>query len=147
MAYCRAFPPSAGGSWLRGVADSAIRTLDGTASDIWCAARVLGQWLQDHPDAQVEFYEDRFQSRNLSCAAGQVLESSIANRVFYHALPDPRYDETNWWRSRDGVKAFMFAHLSLIYTGFHGEPEEFNPSWNPDDYARDLETKRGLEKN
>jgi hypothetical protein len=125
----------------RGVADSAIRTLDGTASDFWRATRLLGQWLQDHPKGKAEFYADRFQGRNLTCAAGQVLEPSLANRVFFHTLPSPQYDESNWWRSRDGVKALMFAHLALIYTRFHGEPEAFSPNWNPDDYARELETK------
>jgi hypothetical protein len=130
----------------RGVADSAIRTLDGTASDTWRAARLLGQWLQDHPEGKVEFYVDRFQSRNLCCVAGQVLQPALAKRIFIHPLPDSKYDETDWWKSRDGVKAFMFAHLALIYARFHGEPEEHLPGWNPDDYARTLEPNRGFER-
>jgi hypothetical protein len=122
----------------RGVAESSVQTLDGVASDIWKAMRLLGKWLQDHPEANAEFYVDRFQSGNMSCIAGQVLEPSLAGRVHFYAIPERQFDETNWWKSRDGVKAFMFMYLALAYTRFHGEPESFASTWNPETYAREL---------
>jgi hypothetical protein len=122
----------------RGVAESSLQTLDGAASDVWQAMRLLGNWLQDHPGADAEFYVDRFQSGNMACIAGQVLEPSLAGRVHFHAIPERQFDETNWWKSRDGVKAFMFMYLALAYTRFHGEPEGFASTWNPVTYAREL---------
>ena len=54
------------------------------------------------------------------------------------ALPRRQFDEHNWWRDREGVKAFMFAMLELGYYRWHGERRHTGPRWNPDEYQRQL---------
>lgn len=49
------------------------------------------------------------------------------------ALPDRRYDETNWWRSRDGIKAFINSSLLLVRRCCFAEAKvtDHGP-WDPD---------------
>jgi hypothetical protein len=122
----------------RGVANAAIQQISGSAPNAWGAARLLGKWLEDHPQAEAIYYGERFQSRTLSCIHRQVLAPEVARRIGIYCLSAPEYDETNWWKTRNGVKAFMFGHLSLIYARFHGEPDHRQSSWDPEEYARGL---------
>jgi hypothetical protein len=119
----------------RGVADSAMEEVGGAAPDYWRAVRSLKNWLQDQPDAEVVVYCFRFESRYRSYIAGCVLEPEMAARVSFYAMPTLDFDETNWWKCRDGVKDCMFAHLSLLYARFNGETEEYATSWNPDKFV------------
>jgi hypothetical protein len=121
----------------RGVADSAMEEINGAAPDFWHAVRSLKNWLQNHPETEAVFYCFRFESRYRSYVVRQVLVPDLAGRVSFYAIPALDYDETNWWKSRNGVKDCMFAHLLLLYARFHGEPEDYVSSWNPDEFKRE----------
>jgi len=72
-----------------------------------------------------------------------VLQPDHAARVEILALPDRRYDETNWWYSRRGVKGLFYGYLTLAYAWFQGEDVPPRKLWDPDDYERMLERTVG----
>jgi hypothetical protein len=45
----------------------------------------------------------------------KVLAPADARRVHLAILADPGFSLGSWWRSRPGVKAFMYAWLELAY--------------------------------
>ena len=122
-----------------GVPNKAITLLAGGASDSWKEVRLLGNWLKDHPDARVLVPVSRFSSRRYRYILDSVLEPVEAVRVEVFALTDRRYDETDWWKSRCGVKGFLFACLSLTYARCIGEDRTKPEPWDPDDYERTLQ--------
>ncbi len=127
----------------RGVPNKAVAVLAGGAGDRWKETRLLGNWLKDHPDVHVLVPVSQFNSRRCRYILDSVLEPADAARVEVFALTDRRYDETDWWKSRRGVKDFLFAYLSLAYARCIGEDRAKPEPWNPDDYERTLRQTTG----
>ena len=59
-------------------------------------------------------------------------------RIGVHALVDRRYDETNWWKSRCGVKSLMLGVIELAFAVCRGENYPNSGHWDPDRYERAL---------
>jgi hypothetical protein len=72
-----------------------------------------------------------------------VLEPEDARRIHVVAMPDHRFDESNWWKSRLGFKDFFGSFAILAYAWCHGEDSLQPPSWDPDQYEATLRSKRG----
>lgn len=121
----------------RGVSASVIRTLPGQARDDWDAARALHDWLRDHPEAQAAVLCDRFGSRRLRVLLDRVLGPDAA-RVHVMGLPDRRYDETNWWRHKDGLAGWWDGAVALGYVWLAGEGDKPRAKWDLDAYERAL---------
>jgi hypothetical protein len=121
----------------RGVAARAVEVLPAATEDDWDGARALRGWLADHPGARVAVLCDRFRSRRLRIVFDRVLGPD-ADRARVVAVPDRRYDETNWWRSKDGLVGWWDGFVSLGYTGLIGEGNPPTPLWDPDAYERGL---------
>jgi hypothetical protein len=128
---------------VRGVEAGAVRLIPGKARDVWDQARSLGAWLEDHPSCRVEFLCDRFYSRQVRYALDHVLAAEDADRVDVVPLSDRLVDEDNWWRSRKGVKDFMFAWLALAYTVRQGEHRAPPTRWSVAEYEEMLQAKLG----
>jgi hypothetical protein len=107
----------------RGVPASAIHVLSEQTRDDWDGARVLHDWLREHPGADVAVLCDRFGSRRERIILDRVLGPD-ASRVRVVALPDRRYDESNWWRSKDGLARWWDRFVSLCYVWAAGEGDE-----------------------
>jgi len=122
----------------RGVPNEAVELIPGEARNAWAAARLLRQWISDHPDARLLVLCNRFASRRQRSVLDAVLGPEDAARVFIRGLPDRRYHETNWWQSRCGAREFVFGSLALAYLWCRGEGREDPQQWNPDDYERML---------
>jgi len=122
----------------RGVPSEAVELIPGKARNAWAAARLLRQWINDHPDTRLLVLCNRFASRRQRSVLDAVLGPEDAGRVFIRGLPDRRYDETNWWQSRCGAREFVFGSLALAYLWCRGESREDPQQWNPDDYERML---------
>ncbi len=105
------------------VPDEALAVLPGRALNDWDALRLLGDWLSHHPGERIILLCDRFSSRRLSHILRRVLAGE-AGRVYLHPLPSRRYDQTNWWRTREGVNALVTAYLGLGYVWVYGEESE-----------------------
>jgi hypothetical protein len=121
----------------RGVPDKALTTLvveDGAA---WNGVRSLRDWLERRPPARVTILCSQFEGRQSAHVVRTVLGDELAQRVRWHALPEPRFNGSNWWHSRQGIVEMCGAHVSLFHTYLFGE-EESAPRWNPDQYEQSL---------
>jgi hypothetical protein len=111
-----------------------IVLLPGDARDAWDHARLIQAWLQDHEQAKVVLYCNRFHGGLLRMVLNNVLGPADAGRVAVHGVDDPRYDETNWWKSRTGVKAWLFGWLELAYSWKVGEGRVHPTQLSADEY-------------
>jgi hypothetical protein len=127
----------------RGVRDVAIVTVEGPMRDEWENARRLGAWLDENPAAEVALLCGRFHSSQVRYALDAVLDRQSAARVRIRALADPEYNETNWWRSRRGVKGFMYGWLGLLYAWGEGEERIAPAGWSARKYQSVLEETYG----
>ena len=62
----------------------------------------------------------QFESGHFRFIVDSVLKPGTAARVGILALPARGRDPTNWWRSRSGVKDFMFFWLQMAYARYGG---------------------------
>ena len=82
----------------------------------------------------------RAQGPETACieSAGQVLNEIMgpdtACRVKILAIASPRFDETNWWTKRDGIKGFGIAWLRQLHGWCAGGDHPPPPSCGVDDY-------------
>jgi hypothetical protein len=120
----------------RGVPADAIEVLAGGAGTRWDEAERLGEWLRNHPDDRPLILCDRFESAYTRHIVASLLGPTDAARVQILGLPDRFYDETNWWKTRRGMKRLFFSYLALGYARWHGRDRIAVEPWNPEDYER-----------
>jgi len=120
----------------RGVPDDAVTAVDGKPGTAWEEAHLLGAWMDEHPSAQVLLVCDRFESRRSRLVLDTVLRPGAAARVRILGLRRRQYDETNWWKSRLGLRALFCGYVSLLYAWCQGENVPERPVWDPDAYER-----------
>ncbi len=123
----------------RGVPDKAITAIDGEPATIWDEAHLVDAWMQEHPSAEVLLLCDRLESRHRRQVLDTVLEPDHAARLRVLALPDRRYDETNWWKTRRGVKSVFCGYVLLAYAWCQGEDAPEREYWGPDEYEWTLQ--------
>jgi hypothetical protein len=99
----------------QGRTEKSISMAHSDGIDDWARARAIGTWLADHPNATLLVLCDRFRSAHFRRAIDLGLGATAAARVGVRGLPDERFDETNWWQTRVGIKAFGFAGLRRIH--------------------------------
>lgn len=118
----------------RGVPKGAILVASGNARNDWEKAGVLQAWLRDHPGRQLILVSSRFHSGSLRYVLDTVLDPGDAARIHLLAVADPSCGEGNWWKSRSGVKAFMFGWLDLSYAHLFGAGGDVAPTWSVAEY-------------
>ncbi len=118
----------------RGLPHGAIVPISSDGYDDWAKARALRAWLLDRPTATVVLLCDRLRSAHLRHVLDDRLDSSQAARVRLRALADRRHDETDWWLSRSGYKAFGMAWLRQFHAWCTGGDHRPPPLRNADDY-------------
>ena len=70
------------------------------------------------------------------------LSPTARQHVRIHAIDDQRYDETNWWRSRSGLKKIFGAYIHLAYA-LSGQVESPpGPRFDPDRYEQQLRQRQ-----
>ena len=122
----------------RGVSPGEVTALPGNDKTPWQIAHALEAWLVEHPTARILVLCERFAGRDLRFVVSKVMHPTLARRVAFRGLPDHRYDETNWWRNRAGVRALAGAAFDLAYDALHGEDAPTVNEFDPDKYERDL---------
>lgn len=105
---------------------------------LWDAADQLADWMEEHQALPVGVLTSRFHSREARHVLERTLPASAAARLRVMGLPDRRYDERSWWRSRDGWKAVFQAYLSLAFAVCSGRPGPPRETWDPDVYEQHL---------
>jgi len=122
----------------RHVPQQAISVIPGGGYNDWDAARSLAAWLNDHPDDSALLLCSRFRSALVRRVLDDVLDPTQAARVRVRALPDRRFDETDWWKSRIGYLEFGFCWLMRIQNWCGNGDEKPPPFTGADDYERDF---------
>jgi hypothetical protein len=116
-----------------------VFTASGRPNNDWVEVRCLGQWLAENPDVQITLVCDRFRSRHKRLMLDRLLPPADAARVRLWPVAHPWYDETNWWRRKEGVLDTFNGFLGLSYTWICGDTSDRWQSWDPDAYERSLE--------
>jgi hypothetical protein len=122
----------------RAVPAEALSVLPSDARDRWGQARRLRDWLEEHPGARVLVLCDRFTSREVRHVFNAVLGPDLGARLHWRGLPKRRYDETDWWRDKEGVLDLFNAYAALGYVCLHGEDTVGRHDWDPDAYEATL---------
>jgi hypothetical protein len=105
-------------------------------------ARALEKWLGEHPDGSVTLLCNRFSTREKSHLLWWHLPEEANDRILFRAVPHRWYDETNWWKSREGMVAFFDGYIGYGFLLFGGDQEE-GSEWDPDQYERTLPKSPG----
>lgn len=111
----------------RNVADEKLASLPEVSIGRSHLVRVLSDWLIENPDRSVDLLGDRFQSRTWNVVVRRTADAAVRSRIRVVPLAHRAYDETNWWRSKRGVRAVMDAYLSLAFHVLRRGPE---PTWS-----------------
>jgi uncharacterized SAM-binding protein YcdF (DUF218 family) len=122
----------------RGVPRRAVAVTSSDGLDDWATARAIRAWLADRPQANMLVLCGAFSSAHLRHALDTVLDPADAYRVRTRALDDRRFDRTNWWTTRTGIKAFGIEWLRRLHgwcAGDHPPP----PFHLADAYERDVQ--------
>jgi uncharacterized SAM-binding protein YcdF (DUF218 family) len=127
-----------------GFPEKDIHVLQRDGNDVWSAARALQTWLVQHPNDTIVWLCSRFRSAYVRSSLDQTLSAEQAARVRVRALVDRRYDETNWWRSRTGIKEFGFFWLRQLHSRCVDAKHGPTPYRNADAYERDVLASSGL---
>lgn len=91
---------------------------------------VLGDWLKQHPNQTADLLCDRFTSRTWKLLFDRADDPRLTDRIHIIPLSRVGFDETNWWRSKEGTLALIDGYFIL---GFHllhsgAEPEGAEPT-------------------
>lgn len=116
----------------RGVSTSKLIVLPGQVGNDWDVARRLGEWLEEHPGDRLAVFCPRFRSQRMR-RIFQVVLREDARRVHLQTLAPPGYDETNWWRHKEGLLEVLNSGLSLGYVYLAGEGGPPRRAWHPDE--------------
>jgi hypothetical protein len=112
------------------------------AQDDWATARAVKTWLAKNPTANIILMCNRFRSAHLRDALDKTLDVADAERVGVQGVADRDIDETNWWKSRDGFKAFGVGWLRRMHGWCVGGRQEVPKLEDADGYERTfLETR------
>ncbi len=117
-----------------GIAPDAIQLIQGVSRTDWETARLLDVWLNEHPAKQLRVLCDSFSGRRWSWICDRTLAKPNRSRVEIEGITDPRFDETNWWRRRLGVKVYFCSLFRLAYARWHGEDVVPDVDWSADKY-------------
>lgn len=122
----------------RGTPAEAFATTRSDGFDDWARARAIRAWIVEHPKATLLVLCGRFHSAHLRHAIDTLLDPDAASRVGVLGMPNQGCDETNWWTSRAGVKAFGFAWLRRIHGWLLAGGCEPPTAVGADQYERDV---------
>ncbi len=124
-----------------GVPGKAIVLLPGEARRDEDAVKIVGNEFSDQPAVRIVTLCDRFNCRYLRDVVDSMLAPAHSGQVALRGLSDAEFDETNWWRSRRGVKAVLSALTNLAHWHLVGSSSVEPPEWVPDEYERRLKAE------
>jgi hypothetical protein len=126
-----------------GVAGGAIEILaSGHASDEDVLVS-LDAWLKGQPSEVVGIYCSRFGSRRMDMLCHRLLAPTTRGRIVVVPLADRRFDESNWWKSRSGIKELFGSAFRLTYAWLRGVDRRSRPMLNAEQYESLVLAGRG----
>jgi hypothetical protein len=112
----------------RGVPPADLVPILADALNVWDEAHALSAWLKEHPAANVRFACNSLGGGRLRYVFNKVLDPADAHRVHMATLEDPSLYTRSWWRTRTGVKDFMYAWLELAYAWVYPDNSRPRPA-------------------
>ena len=99
-----------------GVPDSAITVLEmpGGSTSTIDDARLLRDHVLAHDLRRIIVVTSAFHTRRTRWVLGEVLDRERVTLMMAPA-PDPRFDESNWWKSEAGLVAYAEEYLKWIH--------------------------------
>jgi hypothetical protein len=121
-----------------GVPEQQLTILDTPGHNNYARVRRLGEWLEEHPGAQIMVVCDRFASRTYYHLFCSLLSPQMLPQIHLRALPNRYYDETNWWKHKEGMIDLLQSYLCYGYSVCHGDDSDTWREWDPDEYETRL---------
>jgi hypothetical protein len=121
-----------------GLPEDRLTVLRGKGRGDWRLARLLGDWLGHHPDAQVQVLCRRFAGRRFRYIFDHALPGDQARRIHVQARSETGIDETNWWQHKEGKVDIFGRYVQLAHAWLYGDDSEDISLWDPDQYEQTL---------
>ncbi|HVW01337.1 MAG TPA: YdcF family protein, partial [Planctomycetaceae bacterium] len=111
--------PSEGGLTERiliheGVQPTQIVTLPHDVLTTADEAEALAEFLTAHPEATVTVLTSRYHTRRAKLIFGRALDGRFSQCRFL-GTPSDYFDESNWWRTEEGTRAYVLEYVKLAY--------------------------------
>ena len=99
-----------------GVPDQDITVIqtDGGVTSTRDETRVLREYLEQHELRRVIVVTSAFHTRRVKWIVDKELSKSEVD-IRLTAVPDTKFDETNWWQSERGLITFTNEYIKLFY--------------------------------
>jgi hypothetical protein len=120
----------------RGLGEESVTVVLRKHDDARPETSLLQEWLKAQPGTRVTVLCDQFGTRHSRLKLDRRLQPTEAMRVSVVALPDPRFDDRDWWRSRAGMRHFLFAWIRLLYALVHDDQSPLRNSLSLEEYQR-----------
>lgn len=127
---------------IRGIPENLLVILPCKDRHSWTFATTLQAWLAEHPDDQVVLVCNRFESRRARWILDRVLARTDQVRVRVRALPDALFDESNWWKVKEGQGDLFNSYIALCYSFLNGDSGPSGPDASPDEYVQKLDLRK-----
>jgi hypothetical protein len=121
-----------------GAAQSSIELVPWGDRPLRYSTENLTGWLDEHPGQTIALLCDRLASRACRAKIDNLLTPRDAGRVTVRPLESRGVDETNWWKSRAGMRAYSSYLMGWIHVTFIGNEPVASPSTPPRAHIRQL---------
>jgi uncharacterized SAM-binding protein YcdF (DUF218 family) len=104
-----------------GVPDSAIVIIEPPTgvSSTTAEAMELRQYLETNPASRLIVVTSAYHTRRARWQIRRQLRD-VPVEITMVAVPDPRFDATNWWSSEAGVLAYVQEYLKFVHNWVYG---------------------------
>jgi hypothetical protein len=127
----------------RQVPETGIELIPGSDRRDADSIGLLAAWLKEHPKLRAAVLCERFSSRGLRLRIDAAATGDVAGRIDIWALPDRRYDEQNWWRTRTGIRQLVLNSIALAYTWRQNGSDQAPDTLNVEQYEALVERRMG----
>ena len=77
-------------------------------------AEALAEFLEAHPAATVTVLTSRYHTRRAKLIFGRAV-GERASQLSFLGTPSDYFDESNWWRTEEGTRAYVLEYVKLAY--------------------------------
>ena len=77
-------------------------------------AEALAEFLEAHPEATVTVLTSRYHTRRAKLIFGREL-GERAGQLRFLGTPSDYFDESDWWRTEEGTRAYVLEYAKLAY--------------------------------
>lgn len=106
-----------------------LHNVDDTLTD------ALARWLDRHPAARCLVLCEEMRSREVRWRLDRTLSPADRERVCLGLVVDRKFCPSNWWKSEEGISAFVTGWLSLILQMTRGDATDEWRECKPTDFT------------